>query len=502
MAAITDYIFDTTFIEETLEYLQTEHGICAALVDSGGQRLAVGATLAADLPARKIYPFAAPHDVGGLECGAQSDAVIQKAEPHILHCTKAFSTLLQREIELQETTNEILQLSSELNFLYKMASKLIGINKLDDCYQVVLEEIASAVKAGRAFVKTRGRWDKELTVTCGLSSVELDRLTKQQSFQDAAKDHTIIFSLEDNSSVLLCPIKEKEGSIGYMGFLKGKDSRFSAYEKKFVSIIENIISPNIETMRLYDSLQDLYLNTVKALAAAIDAKDEYTHGHSFRVAQYSVTIGNKMGLSEKELADLEIAAYMHDLGKIGVPESILGKPGKLSAEEFAQIKMHPVYTDKILQPINLPEFIVNAAVHHHERLDGSGYPHGLQGDKISPFARIIAVADVFDALTSDRPYRSSMPVETALEELCKLVDRELDRKVVLALISTLQDTQQARKLIKIYPNLKFSDITRLNQFLLGLIQFIHPDGILEIKLNQEEYPAENTMTVLRKSAEN
>jgi len=502
MAAITDYIFDTAFIKETLDYLQAEHGISAALVDSGGQRLAMGAPTETEFPASKVYPFAAPHDIGGLECGAQSDAALQNAEPHILHCVKAFNALLQREMELQETTNEILQLSSELNFLYKMASKLIGINKLDDCYLIVLEEIASAVKADKAFVKTRGRWDKELTVTCGLSSVEIDRLIKQQSFQDAAKDHTIIFSLDDNSSVLLCPIKEKEGIIGYMAFLKGKNGRFSAYEKKFVSIIENIISPNIETMRLYDSLQELYLNTVKALAAAIDAKDEYTHGHSFRVAQYSVTIANKMGLSEKELADLEIAAYMHDLGKIGVPESILGKPGKLSDEEFAQIKMHPVYTDKILQPINLPDFIVNAAVHHHERLDGSGYPHGLRGDKISLFARIIAVADVFDALTSDRPYRSAMPVETALEELCKQVDREFDRNVVLALIETLQDTQQASKLIKIYPNLKFSDISQLNQFLLGLIQFIHPEGVPEIKLNPEEYSPQETVVAFRKSAKN
>ena len=294
------------------------------------------------------------------------------------------------------------------------------------------------------------------------------------------KDHTIIFTLEDSSSVLFCPIKEKDGVIGHMVFIRREDSHFSAYEKKFVSIIENIISPNIETMRLYDSLQELYLNTGKALAAAIDAKDEYTHGHSFRVAKYSVAIGCKLKLSETNLADLEIADYMHDLGKIGISESILGKPGKLSKEEFDQIKLHPVYTDKILQPINLPDFIVNAAVHHHERLDGSGYPHGLAGEKISLFARIIAVADVFDALTSNRPYRDAMPVETALEVLCKQIDREFDRNVVLALIATLQDTKETSTLITIYPNLKFSDITRLNHFLTGLIKFIHPEGTYEI----------------------
>jgi len=189
-----------------------------------------------------------------------------------------------------------------------------------------------------------------------------------------------------------------------MAFFRHKDTRFfTAYEKKFVSIINNIISPSLETFFLYNNLQELYLNTVKALAAAIDAKDAYTHGHSFRVAKFSLAIGNKLNLNDKALADLEVAAYMHDLGKIGIPEEILGKPGKLTTEEFNEVKRHPVLTSKILEPIKLPDFIVEGAVLHHERLDGSGYPFGLKGQKIPLFARIIAVADVFDALTSSRP---------------------------------------------------------------------------------------------------
>jgi len=207
---------------------------------------------------------------------------------------------------------------------------------------------------------------------------------------------------------------------------------------------------------------------VKALAAAIDAKDEYTHGHSFRVAEFSVAIGRAMDIPEKMLQHLEIAAYMHDLGKIGVSESILGKPGKLTPEEYSEIKKHPTLTNKILQPIRLPAFIVDAAVQHHERLDGRGYPLGLKGDKISQFAKVIAVADVFDAMTSKRPYRDAMPVEKALKIICNGIDQEFDRASVIALIASLKNENMEKPLAQISSELKFEDFVNLNNFLLRL----------------------------------
>jgi HD-GYP domain-containing protein (c-di-GMP phosphodiesterase class II) len=218
------------------------------------------------------------------------------------------------------------------------------------------------------------------------------------------------------------------------------------------------------------------VNTIKALTAAIDAKDDYTLGHSFRVARISVSIGKYMQLRESQLADLEIAAYMHDLGKIGIRDAVLGKPGKLTEEEFNEIKEHPVFTNEFLQPINLPEFVMDAAVHHHERLDGSGYPNGLCGRQISPFARIIAVADVFDALTSERPYRPAMSVENSLKILCEGIDSKFDRQVVLALLSALHDDQIDSVLADHDISLEFTGIHHFNDFLHELIDAILPEG--------------------------
>jgi HD-GYP domain-containing protein (c-di-GMP phosphodiesterase class II) len=258
-----------------------------------------------------------------------------------------------------------------------------------------------------------------------------------------------------------------------MVFLKRPGKRvFTAYEKQFVSIIDSIISPTMETLRLYQSLHVLYLNTVKALAAAIDAKDAYTHGHSFRVARYSVAIGRQLNLNELELPDLEIAAYMHDLGKIGIPEAVLAKPGKLSAAEFEEIKKHPLLTNKILEPIDLPAFIVDATLQHHERLDGRGYPLGLKGNEISLFAKIIAVADVFDALTSARPYRGAMTVEDALTLLCQGIDSEYDRDVVCAFFAALRNNKTDKDIADIYGDLKFMQMEQMNQFLKKLTQHL------------------------------
>ncbi|BCB96904.1 hypothetical protein JZK55_18260 [Dissulfurispira thermophila] len=261
-----------------------------------------------------------------------------------------------------------------------------------------------------------------------------------------------------------------------MAFLRNPDKQqFTAYEKKFIGVINKSISSTLEILRLYEGLKKLYLNTVKALAAAIDAKDPYTHGHSFRVAKYSVAMARKLNLSEEAISDLEIAVYMHDLGKIGISEAVLKKAGKFTDEEYNEIKKHPHFTGKILAPINLPDFIVLTAIQHHKRLDGKGYPLGLSGDQIISTAKIVAVADVFDALTSDRPYRPAMPVEKALEILINDIDRAFDRKIVLALIDVLKDNDIIEEIKDVYRDLKFVDIHGLNCFLTTLTdQLVRP----------------------------
>jgi len=477
MRSIQDSMFDTSFVEEVLSYLQTEHGIRAWVVDDHDTTVPLSHAAVGNLPQVRFYPFGLDANIGGLKCAAADESALQRAEPHILLGMKGIQQLLKRELELQQTSDEMLQLSEQLSFLFKLAKKTIGINELSEFCTIIMKEIASAVEADYGIAHTKGRSDQQIDILHNIDEDELGRLREKGLDSISARDSAIITSLTDGTSVLYFPIKEKNGPIGFIVFFRRPSKRFfTAYEKKFVNIIEHIISPTVETIHLYDSLQELYVNTVKALAAAIDAKDEYTHGHSFRVAKYSLAIGRQMGVPEKEMTDLEIAAYMHDLGKIGVPESILGKPGKLTDAEFEEIKKHPVLTNKILEPIHLSGSIVNAAVQHHERLDGRGYPDGLKGGQICAFARIIAVADVFDALTSKRPYRDAMPVEKALRLLSEGVDVEFDRKVVQAMVCAMQKNELEKEWTRIHDDLKFTDVRRLNQFLVEISELIYPDG--------------------------
>ena len=170
----------------------------------------------------------------------------------------------------------------------------------------------------------------------------------------------------------------------------------------------------------------MFEQTSEALANAIDAKDRYTHGHSARVALYSRKIAERAGYSKEQCGQVYYAALLHDIGKIGIHEDILNKEGKLSDEEFAEIKKHPVYGYQILSGIHQSPYLSIGAHYHHERYDGRGYPDGLSGEEIPEFARIISVADAYDAMTSSRSYREPIPAEKVREELVKGMGTQFD----------------------------------------------------------------------------
>ena len=187
---------------------------------------------------------------------------------------------------------------------------------------------------------------------------------------------------------------------------------------------------------------DMFEQTAEALATAIDAKDKYTHGHSSRVAQYSQMIARDAGKSDEECEQIYFAALLHDVGKIGVDESIINKDGKLTDEEFAQIKLHPLYGSQILSQIQQSPYLSVGAHYHHERYDGRGYPDGLSGESIPEIARIIGVADSYDAMTSKRSYRAPMPQEKVRAELAKGIGTQFDPQYAEIMIRRIdQDTE-------------------------------------------------------------
>ncbi len=184
--------------------------------------------------------------------------------------------------------------------------------------------------------------------------------------------------------------------------------------------------------------RELFLGSIRMLAAAIDEKDPYTRGHSGRVAKYSTLIGRELGLSEEELDRLRIAALLHDVGKIGVDDRVLKKPGALTAEEFELMKQHTVKGANIMRPVAQLKEMLPGIELHHERLDGAGYPYGLAADQIPLMARIIAVADTLDAITTNRPYQSAMDLDFAMERIRSLAVSRFDPKVVAALESAVK----------------------------------------------------------------
>lgn len=483
MASIIDFVNDKSFLVKALAYLKSCHSICAVIVGQDGQ-IDPRMEDISEHPERRFYSAAFEEDIGGIRCSAETAALLNQADPHIRFLMDALNKILEKNLILQQTMDEMLHLSEQLHFLYGLAAKLSGIQEVGKYCKLVLQETAIAIDANAAFLYVTGKHEKPDISTYKINADQAKLIYFDPIIQSFKENKTAVLSLGNLSSVLLAPIEEKGIIIGHMVFVKEPGIRaFSSYDKQFASIINNIISPTIETLVLYHSLHVLYLNTVKALAAAIDAKDAYTHGHSFRVAKYSVAIGKNLKIPKKSLSDLEVAAYMHDLGKIGVPEAILGKKGKLSVEEFEEIKKHPLLTNKILEPIDLPDFIVDATLQHHERLDGRGYPLGLKGDEISLFARVIAVADVFDALTSARPYREALTVEDALTMICNGRDTEFDRDVVHAFVEALRNRASDRELAGVCSDLKFMNIDQMNSFLEQLTPTLVDCGQIAVNSN-------------------
>ena len=186
-------------------------------------------------------------------------------------------------------------------------------------------------------------------------------------------------------------------------------------------------------------IEKAHFETIMALSEALDAKDSYTAGHSRRVMQYSARIAWRMGLGDREFELLKKSALLHDLGKIGVPDAILRKRDKLSGEEFDVIRAHPGIGADILKAVESFRALVPAVYYHHERFDGRGYPDGIKGDDIPILARIIAVADTFDAMTSNRAYRDAFPTEIALREIERNKGTQFDPQVTDAFVSCTKD---------------------------------------------------------------
>lgn len=257
---------------------------------------------------------------------------------------------------------------------------------------------------------------------CGLSP-EVSRETK--FMLDLGFTHCYPF-IADSSLIGMVFIGEKVNGNGY------SENDFEIFRS-----ICSSATTGLENSRLYSELQSTYLSTIKVLVSTIEAKDAYTRGHTERVAMFARLIAEKMGLDKKELETVSFGAALHDIGKLGVYEDILNKPGELTDGEWEIVRSHPEVGANIIRDMKFLEAACDLVRHHHERLDGKGYPDGLSGREISLGARIVAVADSFDAMTSDRPYRKAYSYEDAVRQL-QMQTEKFDAEVIRNLIELIE----------------------------------------------------------------
>ncbi|MFA6217109.1 MAG: HD domain-containing phosphohydrolase [Candidatus Omnitrophota bacterium] len=263
----------------------------------------------------------------------------------------------------------------------------------------------------------------------------------------------VLYQLDIFDVAVCIPSFFREDLVGILFLGKKKNKRrFEQDELAFFSALTSDVAMAMRNARLFKQLQDeldkrqkLFMNTTVALAAAVEAKDRYTHGHTERVTHYSVEIAKtviqeqSINLADKFYEDLHIAALLHDIGKIGIPENILNKEGPLTPEEWKKMQTHPVIGANILHSIGELGNAILGVKYHHERYDGKGYPDGLREENIPLIAAIIAVADSFDAMTTDRPYRKAKDKQEALQEIKSLACQQFNPNIVAAFTKAYQE---------------------------------------------------------------
>jgi len=236
-------------------------------------------------------------------------------------------------------------------------------------------------------------------------------------------------------NIICVPVKVKEKTIGVLEAINKKEGE--AFDEEDLSLFTSLadqVAIALDNARLYQELEEMFFQTAESLADAIEKRDPYTGGHTQRVTTYSLGTAKYLSLKPVELRWLKISAVLHDIGKIGIDDQILRKPDRLNPEEFNQIKRHANMGAEIIDHIKQLKNIIPGIKYHHEQLDGTGYPEGLKGEKIPIIAKIVAVADTFDAMTTDRPYRKEMSKELAIKELKRISGTQLDQIVVEAFL--------------------------------------------------------------------
>jgi HD-GYP domain-containing protein (c-di-GMP phosphodiesterase class II) len=365
---------------------------------------------------------------------------------------------LKKKKEVEELNRQLEKRIKHQALLYSIIDTLSKINRSEDLYQFMVQKAAESCGASKSCFLF---YDDTSPLLLVLAQHGMNGLTPgTQAALDIGRDGLPIldpgflrnhFGTSNGEGVALDRITRHPGMVVVpfkirsepFGLLivgdKSGSGGFDQEDQFVLGFLAEKTALNVENIALYDNLKQSFIATLLSLVSAIEAKDAYTQQHSTRVTEYAVRIATQVGCGDEEIEMIKSNGPLHDIGKIGIRDNVLNKPGRLTNEEFDLIRAHPLIGVNIVAPLGLEERELCIIRNHHERWDGRGYPDGLEGEAIPLQARILAVADSFDAMSSDRAYRSALPLDVCLRELRENSGTQFDPGVVEAAVRVLGD---------------------------------------------------------------
>lgn len=382
------------------------------------------------------------------------------------------------EQELNSLSEQLANTYEELSLIYQISSGMRVNRHAADFFRQACQDVLDVMNVaamGVALHPDSGtRLDPVLYGSIKLPDLTLRRLADQLLptmrhhkgqllINDLKSDKNFGWLAKQARQLLAVPLQRQEQVLGCMFLIDKHSSEFDSVDAKLFNSIANESAIYLENSQLFGDVHGLMMGLLHSLTSAVDAKDSYTCGHSERVALLSHHLATEIGLPDAEVEQIYMAGLLHDVGKIGVPESVLQKTGRLTNEEFDQMKKHPEIGARILADVKQIKALIPGVLHHHERYDGRGYPTGLSGTSIPLMGRIICLADCFDAMTSNRTYRKALPLEVALTEIRRCAGTQFDPTLAEAFLRSGPDclrellrnhAEKSRKLLDLQETLR------------------------------------------------
>jgi HD-GYP domain-containing protein (c-di-GMP phosphodiesterase class II) len=416
-----------------------------------GDKIRIGSTVIELLDASAVSPGApGPHSTTSLSIvETRSNTLVQRAvDPNKLE-------FLSQVYKRKDESHLLESAQKYLTTLHKVSEILSRASSVEALFDSIVSAILEVTGGDRAAILMRNKETAGVDLVAvrtkggeASGAVTLSRTVVQDVLDkgisaftdDALADERYVggesIVRQRIRSVMCAPMRTTDEILGVLYVDSMMAREFSEAELELLAAIGNQAGIAMHRARLMAEVERLFLDVMKAIASIIDAKDGYTHKHSERVSAFGVRLAQHLGFDADSRAVVELSGLLHDVGKIGVPDAILNKPGKLTDSEFKEMRLHPIHGARILSNIKSDKVVslLPGVKYHHERWDGKGYPEGLKGEEIPLLGRVLGVADFLDALTSDRSYRKGLPLEEALQMVKDLEGQAFDPVVVKAAV--------------------------------------------------------------------